>query len=275
MNPQLEMPILRVVSSDTLVLHEDADPRRVARLTERLREDGIIKNPPIVAPLGDGRYVVLDGANRVSGLWALGVPHALVQVVDYDRVELDTWYHLLTGMDRARLFAGVRDVPGVQVTRTSLDAARAELEARRSLAYLVCPAGDVYSLAGGASLGDGARILVGISNVYRGAANIHRVRIDDMRGLTRMYDDVAALVVYPPFTRADILALARDSAKVPTGITRHIIPGRVLRVNLPLTVLTDERSLDDKNEWLKAWEKEKLAQKAVRFYAESTYLFDE
>lgn len=270
-----EMPILRIVPSDALVLHEDADPLRIERLTGRLSDDGVIKNPPIVTPLGDGRYVVLDGANRVSGIWLLNIPHALVQVVDYDHVELDTWYHLVLGIGRDRLFDAIGGVVGIRITPTDLDVAREELAERQSLAYLVCPEGEVYSIEGGGSLQEGARILVDISNVYRGVGNIHRVRIDNMYALTRMYDNVAALIVYPPFTRADILELARTQAKVPTGITRHIIPGRVLRVNIPLSILREDKPLETKNEWLKAWEHEKLANKAVRYYAESTYLFDE
>ncbi len=270
-----EMPILRIVPTASLILHEDADPRRVERLTRRLREDGVIKNPPIVTPLPDGRYVVLDGANRVSGLWAIGAPHAIVQVVNYDHVELDTWYHLITHMGRASLFDAIRRVPGVRLTDVSLDDARAALDERAISAYLVCPGGDAYSIANGSSLTDEARILVDISNIYRGVANIHRVRIDDMFALTRMYDEVAALMVYPPFTRADILALAQSQAKVPTGITRHVIPGRALRLNLPLSLLEGPGSLDEKNAWLIQWEREQLAAKAVRYYAESTYLFDE
>ncbi len=270
-----EMPILRIVPTTSLVLHEDADPRRVERLTQRLREDAVIKNPPIVTPLSDGRYVVLDGANRVSGLWALGAPHAVVQVVSYDHVELDTWYHLITHMDRDVLFDAIRRVPGVRLTDVPLEAARRGLDERAISAYLVCPGGDAYSIANGSSLTAEARILVDISNIYRGIANIHRVRIDDMLALAHMYDEVAALVVYPPFTRADILALAESQAKVPTGITRHVIPGRALRLNLPLSLLEGPGTLDEKNAWLVGWERERLAAKAVRYYAESTYLFDE
>ncbi|MFN8496451.1 MAG: hypothetical protein U0641_01230 [Anaerolineae bacterium] len=270
-----EMPILRIVPATALVLHEDADPRRVERLTRRMREDGIIKNPPIVTPLSDSRYVVLDGANRVSGLWALGAPHAVVQVVTYERVELDTWYHLITHMDRDDLLDAIRRVPGVRLSATRRDTARRALDERAISAYVVCPDGDAYSIANGGDLADEARILVDISNIYRGAANIQRVRIDDMAALTHMYDDVAALLVYPPFTRSDILALAASEAKVPTGITRHVIPGRALRLNLPLALLEGPGSTEDKNAWLVQWERERLAAKAVRYYAESTYLFDE
>jgi hypothetical protein len=63
---------------------------------------------------------------------------------------------------------------------------------------------------------------------------------------------------------------------LPTGITRHIIHGRALRVNLPLSVLTDEeRTTEQKNEWLHHWVKQKMAQREIRYYQESTFLFDE
>ena len=55
-----------------------------------------------------------------------------------------------------------------------------------------------------------------------------------------------------------------------------MIPGRALRVNVPLEVLSDpDRSLDEKNRWLKTWIEDRVAQKNVRFYEESTVLFDE
>jgi hypothetical protein len=55
-----------------------------------------------------------------------------------------------------------------------------------------------------------------------------------------------------------------------------VIPGRALRVNLPLSILTDEgRTTDAKNEWLRAWIAHKLSDREIRYYQESTFLFDE
>ena len=98
-----DIPDLLIVPADALLLHEDVDIRRVEPLVERLRMDGLLKNPPVVAPVAgrdaDGcenrRYVILDGANRTTALWKLGAPHHLVQVVDYREVELGTWGHLV------------------------------------------------------------------------------------------------------------------------------------------------------------------------------------
>jgi len=90
-------PHLRIVPTARLLLHEECDPERVERLGRLLGADGMLRNPPIAAPLEDGTYVVLDGANRVTALRHLGVPDQVVQVVDYDDpgVQLDTWAHLL------------------------------------------------------------------------------------------------------------------------------------------------------------------------------------
>ena len=63
---------------------------------------------------------------------------------------------------------------------------------------------------------------------------------------------------------------------MPTGITRHIIQGRALRVNLPLSLLMGAgRTTQQKNEWLEDWIKQKLACREIRYYQEATFLFDE
>lgn len=63
---------------------------------------------------------------------------------------------------------------------------------------------------------------------------------------------------------------------MPTGITRHIIPRRALRLNYPFNQLADATiSLAQKNEALKGFIRERLQTRSIRFYQESTVLFDE
>ena len=51
---------------------------------------------------------------------------------------------------------------------------------------------------------------------------------------------------------------------------------RALRLNVPLNRLADtEHSLEQKNQWLEDWIREKLSSRQVRFYEEPTVLFDE
>ena len=62
---------------------------------------------------------------------------------------------------------------------------------------------------------------------------------------------------------------------LPTGLTRHLIQGRALRTNYPLSELKSDDSLEVKNERLKTWLQRKLGTKEIRYYGEATYAFDE
>ncbi|MBS1253952.1 MAG: hypothetical protein MAG451_03006 [Anaerolineales bacterium] len=271
-----EVPTLRIVAVENLILHEETDPRRAERLVVRIREDGVLKNPPVVAPLAKtGQYVVLDGANRTAALAGMGVRDAAVQVVNYDEVGLDTWNHLVAGVDDEVLFAAIKSIPGVSVRSMDLQTARRLWRDRAVLAYMVCRDGQVHVVEPGENLKQSARLLNQMSNVYRGEATIYRVETDNTSELGSYYDDVAATIIYPPFRPADILNLALNSAKLPTGITRHIIPRRALRINIDLDFLAEDRPVSEKNEWLQDWLRRKLQNKEARYYEEPTFLFDE
>jgi hypothetical protein len=90
------------------------------------------------------------------------------------------------------------------------------------------------------------------------------------------HPDVTALIVFPDFAPAEVLELASSGEKLPAGITRHLIRWRALRVNVPLERLADPKpSLEAKNAWLGEWIETKFNDRQVRFYEESTVLFDE
>src|SRR5512135_401724 len=132
--PQSDLPDLRIVSVSDLVLHEEYDAQRSQLMTAHLQSDGILKNPPVVAPInGDQRYVVLDGANRVTALQLLGFSHSLVQVVNCEDQDLilDSWYHLVSGIPCCDFNRAVGNVAGLYLSVSTLNHARAEL-ARRS-----------------------------------------------------------------------------------------------------------------------------------------------
>ena len=83
-------------------------------------------------------------------------------------------------------------------------------------------------------------------------------------------------VVFERFGGPEVLELATSGARLPAGITRHVVSWRALRLNVPLDTLSDtERTLEEKNRWLDEWLRDKLHQRQVRFYQESTVLFDE
>jgi hypothetical protein len=273
-----DVPRLLILPADALVLHEDVDIRRVEPLVERLRVDGVLKNPPVAVPVEDSgeregrRYVILDGANRTTALWRLGAPHHLVQVVDYQEVELGTWGHLVTGIAQERFTQSLAEAR-LNLDLTTGQAARERLARREIAASIAAPSGEVFALTGRAPETGALRRL---TSVYNGRSIIHRVTTDGLADLLPYHDEVTALIRFPRYTRDEILYLASNGHKLPTGITRHVIPGRALRVNLPLSALMDEgRTTEGKNEWLHSWIAHKLAGREIRYYQESTFLFDE
>jgi len=278
MTHQTDIPKLLILPADALVLHEDVDTRRVEPLIERLQVDGVLKNPPVAVPVegSDGRdgcrYVILDGANRTTALWKLGAPHHLVQVVDYGEVELDTWGHLVTGIPREAFTRSLAQAR-LNLAPSTVQDARERLARREIAASIAHPNGDVSALPGRDSE---TQALHRLTSVYAGQSIIHRVTTNNLPDLLPYHDGVAALIRFPRYTPQEILHLASNGHKLPTGITRHVIPGRALRVNLPLSVLMDEhQTTQKKNEWLRAWITHKLASHEIRYYQETTFLFDE
>ncbi len=121
-----------------------------------------------------------------------------------------------------------------------------------------------------------SEVLRRLTWAYKGRSVFHRVKSDQIADLLALYDDVTALIRFPSYVPEEIMHLADNGYKLPTGITRHIIHGRALRVNVPLDLLMDEkRTTEEKNEWLRNWSKQKLARREIRYYQESTFLFDE
>lgn len=267
------LPDLQIVPASAVFLHEDCDAARVKRLTSRLQEDGFLRNPPIAAGLAEGHYVVLDGANRTSALRALGASALPLQVVDYDdpAIRLEVWYHLLPSP--VDIPERLRDhgLPLRVGTRT--DAAQWLVE-RAVACYLVTPT-VVVAIPTVPSMRSLASTLAQVVDAYKGITRIYRVLTTDLEALSGHYGTVGAIVVFPTFSKGEIREMAHAPTKLPAGVTRHVISGRALRVNVPLEVLTAPGPVDGKNQWLRERIHQQLLDDRIRYYPEASFLFDE
>lgn len=273
------MPDLRIVPVDLLVPHEEHDDQRSEPLIKRIEQSGVWLNPPVVAPMGDGRYVILDGANRHHCLKTLGYPHILVQVVEYESsaVRLETWHHVVSDISWFEFLRAIREIPELSIERTDLLSARAALARRLVLAYAVLRDHSAYTLnAHIRSMEGRTAILRQIVDTYKTKGVLNRINTDALSLARRVYPNAVAIVVFPHYEPVEILVAARDGVRLPPGISRHMIQGRAMRLNYPLTELRDDgTSLEEKNARLQAWIQQRTAEKRIRYYAEATYLFDE
>lgn len=271
---------IAIVPLRDVILHEEIEHQRVGKIKTRLRNDRVLKNPPIVTEAQDAgitRYIVLDGASRTTALRELNVPDILTQIVDYHSptLRLESWNHLLLDTTPEALRHDFDDV--ACVTMVELDAAHAqqELDARAILGYLKFSDGRIIGLRCSSDLKEQAEALNEVVRAYEARVELYRVASTDFEAHVADPNRLAAIMVFPRYTPEEIVQLALSGARVPMGITRHIIPGRVLRVNLPLDILESNQSLDEKNAWLDAWLQEKMRNRSVRFYQEPVFLFDE
>jgi hypothetical protein len=272
------LPTLKILPLDRLVLHEDHDLQRTLPLVAKLRAQGILRNPPIVMPLtdGSGRFMVLDGANRVTSLRELEFPHTVAQVVDVtnQHVNLQTWNHIVWGMETNTLVNSLRKVRGVQLTKVdplkSLDAPLyMPLQIRLS-------DGSFYILEETPSnLATHIDTLHQIVNTYKTQASIDRTSQTLIDSLKKIYPDLTALVIFPRFKIKTVLKLAAQDIVLPTGVTRFTISPRALHLNYPLHELSSGKPIEYKEAYLQQWVEERVKNKGVRHYTEVTFLFDE
>jgi hypothetical protein len=266
-------PDLRAVPIEQCLLHEETDDARVERLAKRLLDDGMLRNPPVLGRHdGVESLIVLDGATRVTASRKIGLPYVVAQVVDYDddAIQLHTWSHVLSGLALDALRETLADEPALAARPCTPYEAENALAHRETLAYLAGGDGRCFALGRSADIITRAAALRRLFGGYAGRATITRVPPTDWAA--RLDEQNASVaVVYPTYTKRDIVALAHAGAVLPAGITRHIIPGRALRINVPIDLIP----LEEKQAWLEAWLRERRAGHGVRYYAEPTFLFDE
>ena len=272
------LPNLQILPLESLILHEDHDNQRALPLVEKLRAAGILRNPPIVMPLADGteRYMVLDGANRVTSLTEMEFPHIVAQVVKVDdpHVNLQTWNHVVWGMNPKTLMGRIRKVKGLEVIKVnrfkSLDAPKYVPVQIRT------PDGKFYLLAETPSeLAIHINTLHQIVNAYKTGASLDRTSQTLIDSFKSVYPDLTALVIFPSFKVRTVLKLAAQKIVLPTGITRFTVSPRALHLNYPLHELSSGKPIEYKEDYLKQWIEERVKNKGVRLYAEQTFLFDE
>jgi hypothetical protein len=271
------LPTLKILPIDLLILHEDHDMQRSMPLVAKLRAQGILRNPPIVMPLSDGseRYMVLDGANRVTSLREMGFPHIVAQVVEPDdkNVTLQTWNHIVWGMESQSLIESVRKVKAIKLKK--IDPQKSFDPPETIPVQIRLPDGSLYLVSPPAELIDKVGALHGIVDCYKEIALLDRTSQTLPESFKATYPDMTALVIFPRFDIPSVLYLAGQNCMLPTGITRFTISPRALHLNYPLHELSSGKPIEYKEAYLQHWVVERIKNKSVRYYVEATFLFDE
>ena len=273
MSNELIYPNLEILPTDKICLHEHHDPQRTLPLMERIRESQILYNPPLVIPVrgAEDRFMVLDGANRVTSMKELGLPHILVQIVDPDSpgLRLLTWNHVLWNIKVDTLLNEIREIDEIslsQIDQPNFDP--------QTIGIFGTPDRTMFSL-NTRSQHMRSKVITRLVQMYTQHARFDRTMIDQITHLDGYYHQLAGLIIYPPFPVAEVVQFCREETLLPAGITRFEVSPRALRVNYPLENLASSLSLEEKRNQLRTFIQDRLDKKGVRIYTETTVLYDE
>lgn len=233
---------------------------RVVSLMARITDEGRQGNPVICSEI-DEDFVVLDGATRTEAMRRLGMGFLVVQVVAPDLVELETWHHV------------VRNCPPAAVLE--------RLGANQDL--LLGPAGTAprVTVAGGPSVSVLGRAMSPNSTLsvlvdsYLGRWTVSRIIDPAPDVVSRRFPDWSVVVEFPTMKVDQVMKAALGGDLLPAGITRFLIPERVLRLNVGLDLLADSGSLAGKQEALDGLIQARSRAGRVRRYEETVIVLDD
>lgn len=268
---------LELVAVDQVTPHEDIDDKRVQRLMTRLEIDNRLVNPPITMRW-KGKYVVLDGATRYSALKRLGLRYIIVQVFEPQQSELQlhTWYHAISNAQRplSELFAQVENITGLRLVKLDGKDIQFALSDPRTLCYFLDTDGKAI-LAQETQWAKRLAVMKELVQVYSNWGVVERTLLTDVPRLMAQFPHLKAVAIFPQFVPDNVFDAARAGDFLPAGLTRFIIPGRILRLNADLARLKRQESLSAKRAWFNDFLSEKLRHSRLRFYQESVVLLDE
>ena len=285
-------PTLEVLPLRDIVFHEEVDLARVAALIERLGADGILRNPPVVVRFGggegDGRRLLLDGANRVEALARMGIAHAAVQTESADDpgLRLFHWNHVIRKKDAEAVLG--EPPPGVRVRfpATGADASADEGGGAPLCRLLLADGGEARFHAApteggetdpeaGRETGRAAGLRAVVNRLAHPRGRIARVAHADLEEALRGHPDCGGLLVYPDLPFPEVRRMAESGERLPSGVTRFLPPRRVLGFDLPLSFLATDLPLSEKRRRFETIVAERFESGRVRFYAEPTIVFDD
>jgi hypothetical protein len=141
---------------------------------------------------------------------------------------------------------------------------------------MVLPGGKVLEVVGEtAPLEWSARNLNRLVESDQSISRVERISSAQTRGLERLYPRLAGMIVFRPFEIEEVVAAAAAGLLLSAGLTRFVISPRALRVDYPLELLAKDEPLEMKRQALGEWLRQRIGGRHVRFYAVSTFPFDD
>lgn len=238
-----------VADVDDLKLHEETIDSYLEELAESIEDNEEVYDPVIV---DKKTGVVLDGMHRVSAMRELGYEKIPVCYVDYKdtKVKLGSWCRIFEGVSLEKLKEICGDL-GFEFDDCRSEDIPDILENREAELILLSK-DECYTLSG---------VSDSIKEVFEKAIEVEEAlredgiepRYEPEKGiLDKVGEDEGALLL-PPASKDEVIDVSLSDSVFSHKTTRHVIPARPMRINIPLDLLkkdidTVEKEMTEKLE---------------------------
>ena len=227
---------ISLVDIDALKPHEEVIDHLVKSLSDAVKGQGIVRDPLIV---DQEKYVILDGMHRYSSLKLLGCRFAPCCLVDYSNpmIKIGSWFRLFSVNEAEELARKV--MPDCETSYADLEMNVGQLDPDYHTLILT-KNGARYSLRQSRSPTEFTRTAITLEQAivalgYHVDYQTEEVAIQSLRS-----GKVDLVIRVPIFTKQQITDFGVHGVLLPHKVTRHIIPSRPLRVDIPLEMLTKQ-----------------------------------
>ncbi len=268
-------PDLRIVPIADIKLQEYVQKPRVTPLAEAIKKEGFLRNPPIVTNFYEGKYLQLDGANRLTAMTELGYTNCCVQIIDYSdpaHVHLLSWSHVIL-VDKNEFLSKVKAIAGVTLQKVRVFDHESLLRPE-VVSVFVFTDQTVYQVLTDLSLESLVKSANAIVDLYKDQ-EVERVfsgspwTTQSIAERFRRYAEDNLFVVFPNYSPAQVMKIIHKGILMPAGVTRHVVYRRKLNVNVPLSYFAISK-MDEANEKLQKF----LQHRQVRLYEEPVIYFE-
>ncbi len=278
---------LEIIPIKNILVHEEFDTSRSDDLIKKFKKSNTLTDPIIVASLGNSQYLQLDGMNRLSCFKKLGIKTILCQIVDYnnqEEVKLSSWIHFFKAK-REEFFQHVRKNKNLTIQRADVEEIGPRYIKEKDFGRLVMivdkKEGSFLILTGGDFVEKIKRLNYLVS-FYQNNITREILPFDLTRRNMRLFfcenphlnfyenPQTNLMVVFPNFTPQQVIEVVRVGGLFPAGVTKHLIKGRCLDVNVPLDLFDNSKSVAFQNKQFSKF----LSGKKVRLYEEPTINFE-
>lgn len=216
---------LEIRETNLLYDHEQAITKNLIKLKEGMLNIGQLVDP-LITDKKTG--VVLDGNHRLNVLKMIECPLAVCQVVDYqsDEIKVGTWYPVaaITKQEILKLDSVRWEKVDERTGRDAVDKIGAPLLA-------ITPEGESYLLNSGKyklkEMVEEQKYVLSLLEKYRPSY----LPLEEIEGRRK---EGQTIFYRRSYTKDEIIKFAVDHSPLPPKSTRHLIPWRIIRLNMRL-----------------------------------------